>query len=160
MNNEYIQYPDDAMVWVYQADRFFREEEKEFINQKISDFLSQWDSHGSLVKGTFTLKHDAFLVIFADGEGHALCGRAQTASVNMVKELEKDLGVKLMDRMCQSYRDGEKVELIKISDLKNLFTEGVIHHETIVFDNTVIHKKDFDTKWETPLKDSWHKRFV
>ena len=62
--------------------------------------------------------------------------------------------------MCQSYRDGEKVELIKISDLKNLFTEGVIHHETIVFDNTVIHKKDFDTKWETPLKDSWHKRFV
>ena len=116
MNNEYIQYPDDAMVWVYQADRFFREEEKEFINQKISDFLSQWDSHGSLVKGTFTLKHDAFLVIFADGEGHALCGRAQTASVNMVKELEKDVGVKLMDRMCQSYRDGVAVWYCTTSD--------------------------------------------
>ena len=68
MNNDYINYPDDAMTWVYQSERFFSPEEKEIITQRITDFISQWDSHGSLVKGTFTIKHDAFIVIFADGE--------------------------------------------------------------------------------------------
>ncbi|QCX54069.1 ABC transporter ATPase [Elizabethkingia sp. JS20170427COW] len=160
MNNEYINYPDDAMTWVYQSERFFSPEEKEIISQRITDFISQWDSHGSLVKGTFTIKHDAFIVIFADGEGSPLCGRAQSASVTLIKELEKELNLQLMDRMRQSYKDGDQVKLIKLAELKKLYQEGTINDETVVFDNTVINKKDFDSRWETPLKDSWHKRFV
>lgn len=160
MNNEYTNYPNDAMAWVYQADRFFTEEEKQVIKTRISEFINQWDSHGSLVKGTFTLKHDAFIVIFADGEGHPLCGRAQTASITLIKELEKELNIKLMDRMIQSYKDNDQVKLIKLAELKKLYQEGIINDETVVFDNTVINKKDFDSRWETPLKDSWHKRFV
>lgn len=160
MNNEYMQYPDDAMVWVYQADRFFNEEEKQILNDKITEFISQWDSHGSLVKGTYTIKHDSFIVIFADGQGMPLCGRAQTASVNLIKELEKDLNIHLMDRMRQSYKEGDQVKLVKLADLKKLYQDGIINENTLVFDNTVINKKDFDTRWEVSLKDSWHKRFV
>ncbi|WP_187478317.1 ABC transporter ATPase [Amniculibacterium sp. G2-70] len=160
MNNEYINYPDNAMVWVYNADRFLTADDKQHITTKVQDFIDNWDSHGSLVKGTFTILHDAFLVIFADDQGDPLCGRAQSASVNLVKELEKDLNIKFLDRMRQSFQENNEVKLVKLAELKTLYKDGKINDETLVFDNTVINKKDFDSRWKVALKDSWHKRFV
>lgn len=160
MNNDYIQYPGTSMVWVYQSERTFTENEKQHIQNRISEFVNNWDSHGSLVKGTFNIFHDAFIVIFADDQGYPLCGRAQTASVTLIKELEQELGIKLLDRMNQSFMDENGVKLVKLSELKSLYKAGQINDETLVFDNTVINKNDFDNRWKVALKDAWHKRFV
>ncbi len=160
MHNDYINYPDNSMVWVYNADRFFTENDKEQITSIVTDFISTWDSHGNLVKGTFTILHDAFLVIFADDQGMPLCGRAQSASVAMVKEIEQTINIKLLDRMRQSYQEGDQIKLVRIAELKKLYEDGKINDDTTVFDNTVINKKDFDSRWQVALKDSWHKRFV
>lgn len=160
MNKEYKQYPDESMVWVYQSNRFLKEEEKQHIENKVKSFIAQWESHGSLVKGTYTLLHDAFVVIFADGEGQMLCGRAQSASVALMKELENELQIPFVDRMNLSYKVGEQIHFINFNDLKNLYNNGVIQDDSLVFDNTIITKKDFDNKWLCALENSWHKRYV
>lgn len=160
MNNDYIQYPDNAKVWIYQSDRHFNEDEKKHIQIRIDDFIDTWESHGNMVKGTFTILYDAFVVLFVDEQGDTMCGRAQDASVKLMKELEQELELSLLDRMNQSYKEGEKAVLVKLNDFETLYNDNKINDETIVFNNTITTKKEFDTTWELPLKNSWHKQLV
>lgn len=160
MNNDFNNYPEDSMVWVYQSDHFFTASEKEAIQNKVSNFLQKWDSHGHPVKGSYAIIEDAFIVIAADGQGTQLCGRAQSASIFMITELEQELGIKLLDRTNQTYKSNGTIKFVALNDFKSLYQQGAINEDTLVFDNTVINKKDFDNKWQVALKDSWHKRFV
>jgi hypothetical protein len=158
--NNYIQYPDNAKVWIYQSDTHFNEDEKKHIQISIDDFIATWESHGKMVKGTFTILYDAFIVLFVDEQGDRMCGTAQDNSVKLMKRLEQELEVTLLDRMNQSYKEGEKAVLVKLNDFETLYNDNTINDETIVFNNTITTKKEFDTTWEVPLKDSWHKQLV
>jgi len=113
-----------------------------------------------MVKGTFTILYDAFVVLFVDEQGDTMCGRAQDASVKLMKELEQELELSLLDRMNQSYKEDEKAVLVKLNDFETLYNDNKINDETIVFNNTITTKKEFDTTWELPLKNSWHKQLV
>jgi len=143
--NDYIQYPEDA---------------KKHIQISIDDFIATWESHGKMVKGTFTILYDAFIVLFVDEQGDRMCGTAQDNSVKLMKRLEQELEVTLLDRMNQSYKESEKAVLVKLNDFETLYNDNTINDETIVFNNTITTKKEFDTTWEVPLKDSWHKQLV
>lgn len=160
MNNDYINYPENTKVWIYQSERHFNEDEKKHVQIRLDDFMADWQSHGNLVKGTFTLVYDAFIVLFVDDEGDPLCGRAQDASVKLIKELEQELELSILDRMNQSYKKGEKAVLVKLNDFETLYNDNKINDDTIVFNNTITTKKEFDTTWEVPLKNSWHKQLV
>ncbi|MBW6482630.1 MAG: ABC transporter ATPase [Vicingaceae bacterium] len=160
MNNNYIQYPDNAKVWIYQSDIHFDEDAKKHIQISIDDFIATWESHGKMVKGTFTILYDAFIVLFVDEQGDRMCGTAQDNSVKLMKRLEQELEVTLLDRMNQSYKEGGKAVLVKLNDFETLYNDNKINDETIVFNNTITTKKEFETTWEVPLKDSWHKQLV
>lgn len=160
MNNEYINYPENAKVWIYQSNTHFDEDEKKHIQISIDDFISSWESHGKMVKGTFTILYDAFIVLFVDEQGDRMCGTAQDNSLKLMKTLEKELEISLLNRMNQSYKNGDKVVLVNIGDFETLYNDNKINNETIVFNNTVTTKKEFDSNWEVPLKNSWHKQLV
>lgn len=160
MNNDYIQYPDNAKVWIYQSNTHFDDDAKKHIQITIDDFIATWESHGNMVKGTFTILYDAFIVLFVDEQGDRMCGTAQDNSVKLMKRLEQELEVTLLDRMNQSYKESEKAVLVKLNDFETLYNDNTINDETIVFNNTITIKKEFDTTWEVPLKDSWHKQLV
>ncbi|NCP46685.1 MAG: ABC transporter ATPase, partial [Flavobacteriales bacterium] len=136
------------------------EDAKKHIQISIDDFIATWESHGKMVKGTFTILYDAFIVLFVDEQGDRMCGTAQDNSVKLMKRLEQELEVTLLDRMNQSYKESEKAVLVKLNDFETLYNDNTINDETIVFNNTITTKKEFDTTWEVPLKDSWHKQLV
>ena len=157
---EYQSYPDNAKVWVYQSDRHLDKDEENYLRVKLDDFVSEWESHGNLLKGTFDIFHNLFVVFFVDEQGDTMCGRAQDASVNMMKQLEQELELTFLDRMVQSYQKGDQAEVLKVNDFATLLADKEIDENTIVYNNMVTTKIDFDTKWEVPLKDSWHKQFL
>lgn len=160
MNNDYINYPDNAKVWIYQSNKYFDEDEKKHIQISIDDFIATWESHGNMVKGTFTILYDAFIVLFVDEQGDRMCGTAQDNSIKLMKKLENELELSLLDRMNQSYKEENKAVLVKLNDFETLYNDNKINDDTIVFNNTITTKKDFDTAWEVPLKNSWHKQLV
>ena len=43
-----------------------------------------------------------------------------------------------------------------MSDFKRMITENQVNQDTIVFNNLVNTRADFDTKWRTSVKNSWH----
>ncbi|TDQ27775.1 ABC transporter ATPase [Tenacibaculum caenipelagi] len=160
MFTEYKKLPINSRVWVYQSDRELSQEEIEHISAKALLFIDNWTRHGDDLKGSFTIKYKQFLVLAVDENFNNVSGCSIDASVRFVQELEKELKLDLMDKMNVSFKDGENINIVKLPEFQNFVKEQKITPETVVFNNMVNTKEDFETKWEVPAKESWHARFL
>ena len=160
MFTEYTNLPSNSRVWIYQSDREFSIEEIEYISAKALLFIDQWTRHGDDLKGSFTIRYNQFLILAVDEGFNNVSGCSIDASVRFVQELEKELQLDLMNKMNISFKDGENVNIVKLSDFQQFAKDKKITSETIVFNNMVNTKEDFETKWEVTADKSWHSRFL
>ncbi|MBA6156624.1 ABC transporter ATPase [Tenacibaculum sp. S7007] len=160
MFTEYNNLPNNSRVWVYQADREFTVEEIEYISAKAILFIDNWTRHGDDLKGSFTIKYNQFLVLVVDESFNNVSGCSIDASVRFVQELEKELKIDLMNKMNISFKDGENINIVKLSDFQKFAKEKKITANTVVFNNMINTKEDFENNWEVTADKSWHKRFL
>ena len=160
MFTEYKNLPNNSRVWIYQSDREFNNTDIEFISTKAEDFINSWTRHGDNLKGSFTIKYNQFLVLAVDESFNSVSGCSIDSSVRFVQELEKELGLDLMNKMNVSFKDNDTINLVKLPDFQKFAKEKKIHAETIVFNNMVNTKEDFENNWEVAAKESWHNRFL
>lgn len=160
MYTEYKELPKNSRVWVYQSDREFTAEEIEYITAKALVFIENWTRHGDDLKGSFTIKYNQFLVLAVDENFNNVSGCSIDASVRFIQELENELKLDLMDKMNVSFKDGDNINIVKLSEFQNFAKAQKITGETVVFNNMVNTKEDFEAKWEVPANQSWHARFL
>lgn len=160
MEENYTTYPNNAKVWVYQSNQQLDKDEVDYLKVQLDDFISSWESHGKLLKATFEIVHNLFVVLFVDEQGDKMCGTAQDNSIRLMKQLGAELEVDFLNRMTQSYKKGDQVKIVQMNDFSTLLANNEIDENTIVFNNMVNTKYDFDNHWEVPLKDSWHKQLL
>ena len=160
MFTEYKNLPNNSRVWIYQADREFTQNEINFISEKAEDFINQWTRHGDDLKGSFTLKYNQFLVLAVDESFNDVSGCSIDSSVRFVQALEKELKLDLMNKMNVTFKDNDNINVVKLADLQRFAKDQKVTSETIVFNNMVNTKEDFENNWEVPAKESWHKRFL
>jgi hypothetical protein len=160
MFTEYKNLPHNSRVWIYQADREFTDTEMDFIALKAEDFINQWTRHGDDLKGSFTFKYKQFLVLAVDESFNNVSGCSIDSSVRFVQALEKELNLDLMNKMNITFKDNDRINLVKLSDFQRFAKEQKVTSDTIVFNNMVNTKEAFENNWEIPVKESWHKRFL
>lgn len=160
MYTPYKNLPNNSRVWIYQSNREFTAKEIEFISTKAEEFINSWTRHGDDLKGSFTIKYNQFLVLAVDESFNNVSGCSIDASVHFIQALEKELQLNLMDKMNVTFKNGNHINLVRLSDFQKFAKEHKITQETIVFNNMVATKEDFENSWEVPAKDSWHKRFL
>lgn len=151
--------PNEAKLWMYQSSRPLTNQEKELFNASSEAFLSSWESHGIPVQGSIDLINDHFIRVAAYTDEPSMCGRAQDAQVRLAKELEQLLGIELTNRMLVAFEDGGEVTSSSVSELDDLVKRGEITTETIVFNNLVNSKADFEKNWKLPIKETWLERY-
>lgn len=160
MFTEYKNLPNNARVWIYQANREFTNKEVDFISTKTQQFINSWTRHGDNLKGSFTIKYNQFLVLAVDESFNNVSGCSIDSSVHFIQQLQNDLNIDLMDKMNVTFKDNDTVNLVKLSDFQKYAKEDKITQDTIVFNNMVNTKEDFEQKWEIPARESWHNRFL
>jgi hypothetical protein len=160
MFTEYKNLPNNSRVWIYQADREFTHIEMDFIALKAEDFIKQWTRHGDDVKGSFTFKYNQFLVLAVDESFNSVSGCSIDSSVRFIQSIEKEFELDLMNKMNVTFKDNDTINLVKLVDFQRFAKEQKVNSETIVFNNMVATKADFENNWEIPAKESWHKRFL
>lgn len=157
----YEELAGESRAWVFQCSKELSESEQKAISIELINFVNNWLSHGSLLKATFKLLHNRFIVFFVDEEGDRMCGRAVDASVRFVKELETKYNLVLLDRKLMAYIDASgKVQSCKLDELNSLMEEGKINPETKVFNNLVQNKAEFEKNWIVPISSSWHQNYI
>jgi len=160
MFTAYNNLPDNSRVWIYQSDRAFTKQEVDYISEKARVFIEQWTRHGDNLKGSFTIKYNQFLILAVDESFNNVSGCSIDASVRFVKELENELNIDLMNKMNVSFKDGDHINIVKLSDFQQFAKEQKITKETVVFNNMVQTKEEVENNWEVPASKSWHNSFI
>ncbi len=146
-----------SRVWVYQSITKLSADQCLFAEAKIKQFVSQWTSHKVGVAGDGILLFDRFVVLMADEEQTGVGGCSIDSSVRFVKSLEKELGTNFFDRWNIAYKKDREVLSCNISEFGKLVENKEVNDDTIVFNNLIQTKADFEKKWQVPYKDSWLK---
>lgn len=158
--NAYQEFPDTSKVWIYQADRPFREEDIPVIKQKVSDFVQNWISHNNRLRAAGDVLHGRLVVLMVDESRAGASGCSIDKSVYFLKSLQAEYGVDLFNRMFFTFLNDGKPETVSRDEFERLYREGKIDDNTQVFDTLVNNKKDFDQGLVKSLGESWHKRLV
>lgn len=156
----YTGFPENSRVWIYQCNRELSSDETKSIKQRTDQFIYDWASHGTALSAQIEIFYNVFLVVFVDEEIANASGCSIDKSFQLVKDLETEFDISLLDRMVIAYRKDKKINLCRIDEFEGLIKKGVITEDTIVFNNLVDRKVDFDSKWEVLIKDSWHNRLL
>lgn len=152
--------PDTARVWIYQANKPFRDEDVPEIRRKAQAFAQSWVSHNRQLRAHADVLYNRFVILMVD-EGQAdASGCSIDKSVYFLKQLQAEYGVDLFDRMVFSYMDGEKVATVPREEFARRYREGEIGDDTLVFDTLVNTKGNLGRGWLKPLHQSWHRRMV
>ncbi len=151
--------PETARVWIYQADRALTSEEVREAKAALQAFLSQWTAHGADLHAGFLMPYDRFIVIGLDQGPHSASGCSIDASVHFIQQLETRFGLVLLDRMNVTFRQGDHIAYKPLQDFRKMARSKAVSGNTIVFNNLVNNKYEFERDWEVPASESWHNRF-
>ena len=150
----------NSKVWVYQSKKLFNKEEALEIRTQLDQFAQQWTSHNNQLQALAQLHHNRFIVLMVDETHAGASGCSIDKSVHFLKSLEQQYQTDLFDRMHFSYLENDEVVAVDRDEFAAHYEAGKINDETLVFDNLVKTKADFDAKWQVPLGVSWHKRML
>lgn len=145
----------NSRVWVYQSSRPFTVHEALEIEKLLLDFTTEWNSHGNPVKGYGNLFFGQFIIFMADETHNQLGGCSTDSSVRVIKNLEQDYQVKLLDRQMLAFIIKERVQLLPLSEVNYSIENNIITPVTLYFNNTILTKKELLSNWIIPVKDSW-----
>jgi len=152
--------PDNARIWIYQCNRTFTPTELDEIKQGLDDFLTQWTAHGQHLRAAYETPYNRFLVIGLDQRMAGASGCSIDASVHFIQHLEQQYQVDLLDKMNVSYKQGEYIAYKPLKDFKKMAKERAVSKNTVVFNNLVATKQEYETQWEVQASESWHARFM
>jgi len=149
-----------SKIWIYQCNRSFTEEEILKLSNDLETFLNAWSAHGKALKTSYLIKYKRFIIISADESQSQASGCSIDSMVHFIQSLEQEHNVDLLDKMNVSYKHGKHIAFKPLLDFKKMVKQRAVNANTIVFNNLVATKQEFEDYWEVPLKDSWHARFL
>ena len=157
---DYNLIPEDAKVWVYPSNRKFYSTEIEEIEAKIKSFIENWKTEDENFKATYKFLYNRFIIIFADDANSPLTNFDIDTSVSFILSLQEEYGIELLDKMNTCFKQGEFVQYKDLKDFKKLLKNKSVTAKSIIFDNLITTKLDFEKNWEIPIEDSWYSRYL
>jgi hypothetical protein len=153
-------FSPDSKVWVYQSNRELSPSESSEISGLAMAFVKEWTAHGSQLKAAANILYNRFLVLTVDETASQASGCSIDKSLAFVQQIEKQFGIQLLDRMNIAYKQEGKVLSTPLPDFKKLLAKHKLNKDSVVFNNLITTKAEFDSNWETTVEKSWHARLL
>ena len=151
-------FDDSSRVWIYQSPRLFSLSEALQIETLLDEFVGQWKTHGTPVKGAAHLFFGLFIILLADETATGVSGCSTDSSVRLIKDIEQTFRVQLFDRTMLAFVLQDKVQLLPMAQLTYSFNNGFISADTLYFNNTILTRKELMERWIVPVSASWLNR--
>lgn len=151
---EYKEISNFSKLLIYPSTRKFYEKEVPEITKRINDFLEDFKD----LRFHFKFEYDRFLIIFI-AEETPLDIEQNEKIIEFIQELEKNYKVSLIDKIKVFFKQGEYVQVKEVPDFKKMIKNRSITKKTIVFNNFIYTRSEFDCCWEVPAEESWISHF-
>ena len=152
--------PLQSRVWVFQSNRMMCPDEQSSIDDAVKHFVQKWSTHGVQMLASHVLYHNCFVIIAADEHKQAASGCSIDSFTALFKAFGTQYNLSFFDRFSIAHKSEDEVLISNLDDFKQLIDDGCITPDTLVFNNLIEQRQDLSTKWELPLKESWHKRYL
>ena len=145
-------FSENSRVWVYTSNRFINTDDEIVIRKHLEDFVSNWNAHGALIKGTYKIYKDYFIVLVADENRTQVSGCSIDSSVKCIKAIGNALNIDFFNRLSLVTENEGEMKRVLLHDL---------NHESVsfVYDTSVANLADFKTKFKV-AKEDYLKRFM
>jgi hypothetical protein len=153
-------FAPDSRVWIYQSSRLFGFSEALHIEDLLNNFVANWHSHGSPVKGYGNLFFGQFIVLMADESATGVSGCSTDSSVRLIKQIEELFKVNMFDRTTLAFLVKDKIQMLPMAQLQYAMDNRFIEPDTIYFNNLVQTKEELENNWLVPVKNSWLARKI
>lgn len=149
------QLGNDAYVWIFGISPSLDAQKSDALLRHVNGFLENWNAHGTPIPGAAEVREGSFLIVAAD-EHREKSGCSIDRMFGTLKQLERDLGVAILDSNRVFLRDDEGVRAVPRAEFRNAATSA-----TPVFDTTVERLGDIrEGAWEKPVSESWHRQLL
>jgi hypothetical protein len=149
------QLDNDAYVWIFGISPSLDPQQSEQLLGHVNAFLENWNAHGTPIPGAAEVREGSFLIVAAD-ERRERSGCSIDRMFGTLKQLERDLGVAILDANRVFFRGQEGIKAIPRSEFR-----AAANAQTPVFDVTVERLGDVRAGvWEKPAADSWHRHLL
>ena len=151
--------PDQARLWVFASEHPLSGPKRAALLTRVDGFLSRWKAHGAPLAAGRAWLYDRFLAVAVDESVTPPSGCSIDALVHMLKELEAEVGSRLVDNTPVYYRSPKGVQRVTRGRFRKLADAGEVTPDTPVFNNTITRLEEFrGGKWEGPARQSWQGR--
>ena len=157
---EFTLLPETARLWVYPSSRKFYTDEVPEIEKKIIKFLETWKEESPSFKASYQIQHNRFIVLAVDDADTKMTIQDIDTSVQFILQLQEEHEVILLDKMNVCFKQGAYVQYKELKDFKKLLRNKALTGKSIVFDNLVQTKSEYEHYWEAPIEESWYNRFL
>ena len=151
---DYKELSDSSKVFIYPSSRKFYKDEFPFLKDRTEQFLNKFEG----VNSFFEIKFHRFIVVIIS-DITPLSIEQNDILVIFIQSLEKEFNVSLLDKVNVCFKQGEYVQLKEISEFKKLIKNRSVSNKTMVFDNLINTKEEYENYWELPAKESWISHF-
>jgi hypothetical protein len=144
-----------SKAWVYMSNRPFNDSEAWEITEALKHFTKEWTAHGSHLNASGELLFNRFIVLMVDETMAGASGCSIDKSVHFIMSLGQQYEVDFFNRLLFAWKQGDTIQVSPLSALPQLYDNHEISGESIVFNNNVVTKKQFEESWMLPLRNSW-----
>jgi hypothetical protein len=159
MRVPFHEMPPDGRLWIFAAARPLTGAEEQALLSAVDVFLDQWAAHGVPLAAARDLRYRQFLFVAVDESRTGASGCSIDAMARVLGELERELGVELVNHGPVLYRSDEGIARADRPAFAERVRRGEVSPDTVVFNNTLSRVGEFlDGRWEVPARESWHAR--
>lgn len=151
---EYNKIDEDSRLWIFTSDRKIKENQEKKINDLLSNFLTNWQSHKSPLFAGYNIFKSFFLVIALDESQNSASGCSIDLLYKEILEIEISLNLSFTNRLRICINDNNIIKSVLLSELKKHADK-----ESLFYDTTINIKKDFK-KLLKPIKQGWCKNYL
>jgi len=141
---------NSSKVFIYPSSRKFYKDEFRVIYSKVEEFLNHFNG----IDTYFEIKYSRFIVVIVSDKT-PLDIEKNDLLVNFIQSLESEFKITLLDKVNICFKQGEYVQLKEIPEFKKLIKNRGVSKKTIVFDNLINNKEEYEKSWEIPAENSW-----
>jgi hypothetical protein len=153
----FAQLPDDARVWVFASDRPLVGAPAERLLGEVDQYLARWAAHGQPLTAARDWASDRFLAVAVDQRDAHASGCSIDGMFRTLQRLEGELGASLVSAGRVHFRDPSgEIRTVPRNAFADHAARGEITRDTPVFDPTVTTAGEWRTRFERPVRDSWH----
>lgn len=151
---EYKSLPESSRLFVFPSNRKFYSDELILIEEKVNHYVAKLEFH----KACFKIEYGRFIVVIISDDIPMTIEELDKMTT-FIFSLEKEFKISLIDKVNVCFKQGEYVQMKEIPDFKRLIKDKGVSKKTIVFDNLINIKKEFEDIWEMPAGESWIAHF-